>query len=364
MSAPEKPHKPVELDPQPQPPLNLGSAVLSFFLPGLGQLFQGRILVSLGYFFLYVVVGAIPCMFIYIMWSEAPPWMQRDSAPWLLLLLPLFLLVLLFSALDAAKWKPGESSYLRRPFHKLVNALAFAGFFCAIAVFAQAVSDAREAAHRMQCTGYMKQLALALHNYHDKYKSFPPAYTVDQSGKPLHSWRVLILPFIEHKGIYDKIRLDEPWDSEYNSQFHSLEMNRFHCPSDKQRGARSHLGKPFSKLHRDELNCNYSVVIGEQTIFPGSRHVAINQIKDGTSNTILVVERIFPVCWMDPTHEITFDDACLGVNVSIYGLGSGHKGGCNAALADGSVHFISETIEPETLKAALTKAGGEEVTLW
>jgi hypothetical protein len=63
-----------------------------------------------------------------------------------------------------------------------------------------------------------------------------------------------------------------------------------------------------------------------------------------------------------------FDDACLGINASIYCPGSGHRerrwGGCNMALADGSIRFISETIEQETLKAALTKAGGEAVALW
>jgi hypothetical protein len=68
---------------------------------------------------------------------------------------------------------------------------------------------------------------------------------------------------------------------------------------------RTFWNKRFSKLHGDNLNCNYSVVIGEQTVFPGSNSVKINDITDGTSNTILIVERTFPICWMDPTHEIT-----------------------------------------------------------
>jgi prepilin-type processing-associated H-X9-DG protein len=67
---------------------------------------------------------------------------------------------------------------------------------------------------------------------------------------------------------------------------------------------------------------------------------------------------------MDPTHEITFNTACLGINATINGLGSsGHPGGCNTAIADGSVTFISETIDLNALKAALTKAGGENASL-
>jgi len=363
MSTPETPHEPAELDPQTQSPLNLGSAVLSFILPGLGQLIQGRTQASLGFLFLYAITATVPYMVIFCLWMEIPPGMRREVAM-LLLLLPLPLLVILFSALDAANWKLGEPSRFRHPFRKLVDMLVFVGICLAFVMLFTAVDAAREAARRSSCTSPAKQIALAMHYYHDQYKSFPPAYTVDKSGKPLHSWRVLLLPYLEQQKLYDEIRLDEPWDSEHNSQFHSRVLQTFHCPSDKHRGARAYLGKPFSKLRRDNLNCHYSVVIGEETIFPGSQPVTINQISDGTSNTILIVERMFPICWMDPTHEIPFDDACLGINASIYGLGSGHDGGCNVALADGSVTFISEAIEPETLKAALTKSGGEAGKIW
>ena len=71
-----------------------------------------------------------------------------------------------------------------------------------VALFLPALrfGGAREAARRMQCSNHLKQIALALHNYHDEYKSFPPAYIADESGKRMHSWRVLILPFIEGQG--------------------------------------------------------------------------------------------------------------------------------------------------------------------
>ena len=357
MPTPEKPT-------EPQSPLNICSAVLSFILPGLGQLFQKRPDAFLGHLLLYGLSAVLPYALIYVFWSGLPSFMRQEIAP-VLLLLSLPLLTILFSALDAALWKSGEPSRLRRPIRTL--ATVFVCIYVAMFFILPMFSSAREAAQRMQCTGKMKQVALAFHIYHDKYHSFPPAYTVDESGKPLHNWRVLILPFLEStelKELYDEIRLDEPWDSEHNRQFHSRVVSCYQCPSDRVTGMRAFLSGRFRKLLQGDLNCNYSVVVGEQTIFPGSKTTAFGNVSDGRSNTILIVERMFPICWMDPTHEITFDDACQGINASVYGPGSGHPGGCNMAIADGSVQFVSETIEPETLKGLLTKAGGESVTNW
>ena len=353
MPTPEKPTEPQSL-------LNFGSAILSFILPGMGQLVQKRPDAFIGHLLLYGLSAALPYRLFYLFWNDLPS-VLRDNVFTVLLLLPLPLLIILVSALDAANWKSGEPSRIHRPTCSLVAVLVL---IYLMGVLHPAVGAAREAARRMQCVCYPKQIALAMHNYHDHYHSFPPAYTVDESGKPLHSWRVLLLPYLEQQQLYDEIRLDEPWDSEHNRQFHSRKLNLFQCPSDRTLGANVYLVKRFSKILRDDLNCNYSVVVGEQTIFPGSKTTKISDIKDGTSNTILVVERMFPICWMDPTHEITFDDACRGINAGVYGPGSGHVGGCNMAIADGSVRYISETIEPETLKGLLTKAGGESVTNW
>ena len=71
---------------------------------------------------------------------------------------------------------------------------------------------------RSDCQGRLRQIALALQCYHDVYKSFPPAYVADETGKPMHSWRVLILPFLEQKALYDQYRFDEPWDGPNNGK--------------------------------------------------------------------------------------------------------------------------------------------------
>ena len=358
MSTPENSEKSTET----QSPLNLGAAILSFILPGTGQFFQGRPEASVGHLLLYGLSAILPYSAIYFFWVVLSPILRDGITPWFLLM-PLPMLMTLFSALDAAYWKPCEPSRMRRPVRTL--AIVIVCVFLALLLILPMICAAREAARRMQCTSNLKQIALAMHFYHDKYKTFPPAYTVDGSGKPLHSWRVLLLPYFDdEKQLYDEIRLNEPWDSEYNRQFHSRVLGTYQCPSDKYSGIRGLLGRRFPKILHGDLNCTYSVVVGKQTIFPGSKPTKLSDISDGTSNTILIVERIFPVCWMDPTHEITFNDACLGINASVYGPGSGHTGGCNMVMADGSVQYFSETIVPEALKAALTKAGGETVSGW
>jgi len=218
-----------------------------------------------------------------------------------------------------------------------------------IALLLPAVQAAREAARRMQCTNHMKQIGIALHNYHDEYKSFPPVYTTDENGKPLHSWRVLMLPYFEQGALYENIRLDEPWDSDYNKQFHGRAPSVFRCPS--ATGDMSGMA-------------SYSVVVGAES-YPVDTEdrLSFGNITDGTSNTIFLVERKTPVCWMDPTQEITFEKACEGVNVSADGLGGNHTGGMNICLFDGSVSFISNTIDLRTLRAILTWKGGEPVAV-
>ena len=202
----------------------------------------------------------------------------------------------------------------------------------------------------MQCVKNMKYIGLALHNYFDTNKSLAPAYTVDQDGKPLHSWRVLFLPYLNQGDLYGKIRLDEPWDSEHNKQFHSQMPAVYSCPSADG---------------DDHSMTGYSVVVGEETVFGDpTTKISFRDIKDGTQSTIFIVERKKPVCWMDPTQEITFEEACKGVNVSENGIGSNHTDGTSIGLFDGSVNKDVDTIDPKMLRALLTNAGGESLTVY
>jgi prepilin-type processing-associated H-X9-DG protein len=214
-----------------------------------------------------------------------------------------------------------------------------------IALLLPAVQAAREAARRAQCANNLKQIVLAMHNYHDSRNAFPPLYTVDANGKPLHSWRVLILPFIEQAALYQAIRLDEPWDSEHNKQFHDRMPTIYKCPSNPSGGS-----------------C-YSAIAGEGFV-PARNANSMGEhtfarIIDGTSNTIAFVEVNDGFNWMAPQGNVTLDELLKGINVGR--AGSFHTGGMNIAMFDGSVRFISNTIDKSILRALATVAGGETI---
>ena len=211
------------------------------------------------------------------------------------------------------------------------------------------VEAAREASRRMQCANNMKMMGLAWHTYADAHRNLAPTYLVDENGKQLHSWRVVLLPYLENTALYEAIRLDEPWDSEFNRQFHDKMPSIFRCPS-------CTLGDP-------KRDATYCMVVGEESLGRADgTAIKMSNISDGTSNTIAFVERKTPVCWMAP-EDVTFDDAVQGVNQIPTGIGSEHAGGATISLCDGSVHFISNTLDLKTLRALLTIAGGESVRL-
>lgn len=99
----------------------------------------------------------------------------------------------------------------------LLMAMAVLALLCAAgAWFWRSVEDARGQAHRAVRMGQLKSIGMALHNYHATYGSFPPAYTADDQGRPLTSWRVLILPWLEEKALYDRYDQTQPWNSPVN----------------------------------------------------------------------------------------------------------------------------------------------------
>lgn len=214
--------------------------------------------------------------------------------------------------------------------------------------FQEQIVQGRNAATRMQCANNLKTLGLAMHNYYDANKCFPPAFSIDEKGNPLHSWRVLLLPYLgkESRNLYHSLRLEEPWNSEHNRQFHDRMPEEFRCP-------RCTLGNPA----RDT---NYSAVIGKET-FGRTDGIGLKmpQILDGTEHTIMILERKEPICWMDPNREITWENASLGINKTDRGPGSEHPEGISATMMDGSVHFLHQSIKPERFQALLTFAGGE-----
>lgn len=223
----------------------------------------------------------------------------------------------------------------------LVVALACGGILAALLI--PAVSSARQAAQRMQCANNLKQISLALHNYESVYQSFPPAFTVDENGNKLHSWRTLILPYMEQGALYERIDLSKPWNDDANAFLAATEIGVFSCPSGNlEPGATT-----------------YVAVIDPSGIFGDTEPTRQRDIPDGISNTLLVVEvdTASAVPWASPQDTDTASYlASLSAN-------SPHTGGGNVAMADGSVQFVTGTINPEVVESMVTKDGGETPAL-
>lgn len=239
--------------------------------------------------------------------------------------------------------------------------LAFAWFLwllvCVLAVFSflPNISCARGAARRAQCCNNLKQIGFALHNYHDRYGSFPPAYTIDASGRRLHSWRVLLLPFLEQQRLYERLRLDEPWDSPHNlGVFTSatspdakpvpMTIACYRCPSD-----------PAS-----QGETNYVMIVGPHTISNGPNSVRLKDIADGPANTIAVVETYgLGIRWYEPA-DLRAEEITFRINDPEYfGIASRHPGGVLVGLVDGTARFLPDCADPRAVEAATTIQGGE-----
>jgi hypothetical protein len=183
-------------------------------------------------------------------------------------------------------------------------------------------------------------LALAMHNYNDKHGRLPPAVVYGDDGRPLHSWRVLILPFIEENDLYRQFKLDEPWDSPHNLQLLSKMPSAYEASPSKARTM-----PPFHTI------CH--VFVGRGTAFEGAAGVRLVDFPDGTSNTILLIEAGKPVPWTKP-EELDYDSQ--GPLPELHGVLGDHF---RVALADGSVRFIGPQVSERTLRAAITRNGGE-----
>jgi prepilin-type processing-associated H-X9-DG protein len=204
------------------------------------------------------------------------------------------------------------------------------------------LQEARNAACRTQSMNNLKQLALAMHNYHATYQHFPAAASHSPDGKPLLSWRVYLLPFLDQKPLFDRFHLDEPWDSPHNRTL-IPQMPAVFRPS-------------ASKAEKGKTN--YLAPVGNGALYASpADEPQIKQITDGTSNTIMLVE-------VDDRHAVTWtqpDDLAFSPKDPLSGIGNAYESGFNAAFCDGSVRFLNRSIDRKTLTALFTRAGGEVI---
>lgn len=204
-----------------------------------------------------------------------------------------------------------------------------------------------------QCMNHARQLSLACHNYHSAYGRFPPAFTTDVEGRPLHSWRVLILPFIEEQALYNDLDLSKPWNHPSNIQHADRMPDLFLCPADGMDlpGRFAHVKTP------------YVAIVGAGTIWDAQLNgVTLADVHDSASQTIMLLESdVHSVHWMSPSDIDIADIVAVNEEGETDVISSHHPGGTNVVMADGSSRFVAETVKAEKLRAAATIQGGEDV---
>lgn len=232
-----------------------------------------------------------------------------------------------------------------------------------LALLLPAVQKIRGAAERVQSANNLKILSLAMMNYSDVNAGrMPPSVVYGPDGKPLYSWRVLLLPYVEADNLYHQFHLDEPWDSPNNKPLLAKMPKCFANPGDMATSITTGMthyqvfdgpGAPFDSSGplrpfvlqgmKGPLQLQAS---GRELRFPAS-------FQDGTSNTFLIVEAADAVPWSSP------QDLPFGPGKPLPKLGLPSRNGFNAAYADGFVKFVPSSTSEPTLRALITPNAGD-----
>jgi len=222
--------------------------------------------------------------------------------------------------------------------------VAAGGGFAAIGVglALPAIQKVRESAARSQSINNLKQIGLAIHNY-ESANGHLPHDILDKNGKPILSWRVAILPYIEQDNLYRAMKHDEPWDSEHNAKFSKVLIKTYLSPNSTQVHDKDGYGLT-----------NYLAVSGKDMAFESGKKLKFTDFTDGLSNTIFVVDSSDPVAWAKP------GDLAVDFKKALPKLESpGKPGLAQVLLGDGAVRTLNlKSISEKTLKNAFQRNDG------
>lgn len=210
-----------------------------------------------------------------------------------------------------------------------------------------------------ECMNQLKQLTLGVHTYADKHSILPRQNQRASDGKPGLSWRVTLLPFLEHDNLFKRFNLDQAWDHPMNRPLADTEVRPYRCPAEtNQRNAET----------------SYIAIMGNETCWPAGGPIKFSEIPDGSSNTLLLTEtHDSAILWPEP-RDLEYDKldwrihGTRGNSVSsshgpaiVYFDGSRklkQRTGVNVAMADGSVRRLPRDVDPEVLKQMANRRDG------
>jgi hypothetical protein len=242
---------------------------------------------------------------------------------------------------------PQVSKRQRAIFLIAIGVAAAVALFALLTVLFQPVMEySRANSHRRQCAANLRKIGAALLAYEEQYGTLPPAYTEDKDGNRMHSWRVLILPFLgpEESALYDQYNLKEAWDSKQNMLVAAKMPAVYHCGSDEH------------DAPENENDTSYVVWVGKQSAFPGATTVARKEILDDQRQTILVFEaKGTNVLWTQPGD---LQEGQQGLQIGT-DIGDNHAHGLNVLLSTGEVRFLRDDLDAQELRSMTTINGNE-----
>ena len=209
-----------------------------------------------------------------------------------------------------------------------------------IGLMLPATRSARPAARRAQCASNLKNVAMALLDYEREHHTLPPAYTVDANGRPLHSWRTLILPYLDQE-LYQTIDLSKPWNDPANTKAIETAVSLFRCP--EAAGPRN-------------TTTFLAIASPNGCLVPGKGR-RLTEITDSHASTLMVIEagEENAVPWMAPVDADESLVLNLGPSTKLH-----HTGGMHACFVDGTVRFLKANISASVRRALMSISGNDE----
>jgi prepilin-type processing-associated H-X9-DG protein len=192
---------------------------------------------------------------------------------------------------------------------------------------------------RTQCSNNLRAIMSALQQYHDIHKTLPPATLIDGNGKPMHSWRVLILPYLGERDLYDEYRFDEPWDGPNNRRLWQAIPQVYQCRA-RKRGL-------------SDVTSDYAAVTGQHT----SWETGLSEDEAFGSrerNGALIVEAANSgINWMEP-RDLDVSQVPMAINSPSGVIASVHGQGAHFAFADGAVVFVKSNLSKASIRKLLS----------